>query len=95
MLRKRADTLLRAFCTLVFTVFKCSASVFECLDKCMCDTDEEVISCHNNPSRTQLPLPAKRLRGYNVIGITNNDLRTLPDENTLKSKFPDLQVRIY
>lgn len=57
----------------------------------MCDTDEEVISCHNNPKRTQLPLPEKRLRGYNVIGITNNDLRVLPEESVLKSKFPDLQ----
>lgn len=66
--------------------------MFKCLDKeCVCDTDEEVISCHNNPSRTELPLPPKRLRGYTVIGITNNDLRTLPEESILRQKFPDLQ----
>ncbi|CAI2297887.1 unnamed protein product [Caenorhabditis sp. 36 PRJEB53466] len=66
--------------------------VFECLDDCECDTEDEVIHCHNG-DRTQLRLPAgARLRGFPVIGLTYNKLVRLPDEETLLSKFPDVKV---
>lgn len=51
-----------------------------------------MIHCHNG-ERTQLRLPSgSRLRGFPVIGITYNQIRTLPDEETLLAKFPDLKV---
>ncbi|VDK64165.1 unnamed protein product, partial [Cylicostephanus goldi] len=68
------------------------AYVFECLDNCECDTDDEVVHCHNG-NRKELPLPTgQRLRGFPVIGMTYNDLHRLPDEGTLLTKFPDLKV---
>ena len=69
-----------------------SGYVFKCINDCECDTDFETIHCHNNKERQRLELPEKRLRGYTVIGITNNDIRVLPSEELLKEKFPDLQV---
>lgn len=33
-----------------------------------------------------------RLRGFPVIGLTYNDIVTLPAEEDLLTKFPDLQV---
>ncbi|WKY12996.1 hypothetical protein Q1695_004092 [Nippostrongylus brasiliensis] len=69
-----------------------SGYVFDCLDHCECDTDDEVIHCHNG-ERTQLTLPTgQRLRGFPVIGVTYNRIVNLPDEATLLSKFPDLKV---
>ncbi|PIO73397.1 hypothetical protein TELCIR_04625 [Teladorsagia circumcincta] len=66
--------------------------VFDCLDRCECDTDDEVVHCHNG-ERTELPLPAgQRLRGFPVIGMTYNNLINLPDEKLLLNKFPDLKV---
>ncbi|CAP37435.2 Protein CBG20422 [Caenorhabditis briggsae] len=66
--------------------------VFDCLDDCECDTEDEVIHCHNG-DRTQLRLPSgARLRGFPVIGLTYNKIVTLPDETTLLAKFPDLKV---
>uniref|UniRef100_A0A1I7UT30 LRRNT domain-containing protein n=1 Tax=Caenorhabditis tropicalis TaxID=1561998 RepID=A0A1I7UT30_9PELO len=66
--------------------------VFDCLDNCECDTNDEVIHCHNG-DRTQLRLPSgERLRGFPVIGLTYNKLVRLPDEETLLAKFPDLKV---
>nr|AAT02161.1 hypothetical protein L3ni22 [Dictyocaulus viviparus] len=65
--------------------------VFECLDKCECDTDDEVIHCHNG-DRTEINLPQGRLRGFPVIGLTYNNIWKLPDETTLLNKFPDLKV---
>ncbi|UMM14656.1 hypothetical protein L5515_002365 [Caenorhabditis briggsae] len=65
---------------------------FDCLDDCECDTEDEVIHCHNG-DRTQLRLPSgARLRGFPVIGLTYNKIVTLPDETTLLAKFPDLKV---
>ncbi|KAI6205032.1 hypothetical protein M3Y94_00745900 [Aphelenchoides besseyi] len=64
-----------ALLALIFAVAQ--AHVFRCLDDgCLCDTDEELISCHNNGTRTEVPLPAKRLRGFvgiDVIGNPNFD----------------------
>uniref|UniRef100_A0A0K0D9E2 Sperm-associated antigen 17 n=1 Tax=Angiostrongylus cantonensis TaxID=6313 RepID=A0A0K0D9E2_ANGCA len=66
--------------------------VFECLDKCECDTEDEVIHCHNG-DRIELQLPqGERLRGFPVIGLTYNQIVRLPDEATLLTKFPDLMV---
>ncbi|VDP07700.1 unnamed protein product [Heligmosomoides polygyrus] len=69
-----------------------SGYVFDCLDKCECDTDDEVVHCHNG-ERTELQLPTgQRLRGFPVIGLTYNNIVNLPDEKTLLNKFPDLKV---
>lgn len=66
--------------------------MFDCLDKCECDTDDEVVHCHNG-ERTELQLPTgQRLRGFPVIGLTYNNIVNLPDEKTLLNKFPDLKV---
>ncbi|KAK5969139.1 hypothetical protein GCK32_018043, partial [Trichostrongylus colubriformis] len=66
--------------------------VFDCLDKCECDTDDEVVHCHNG-ERTKLTLPeGQRLRGFPVIGMTYNNIVNLPDEKLLLNKFPDLKV---
>uniref|UniRef100_A0A8R1I0J8 Uncharacterized protein n=1 Tax=Caenorhabditis japonica TaxID=281687 RepID=A0A8R1I0J8_CAEJA len=66
--------------------------VFDCLDDCECDTEDEVIHCHNG-DREQLRLPSgTRLRGFPVIGLTYNKIVRLPDEETLLAKFPDLKV---
>ncbi|KIH55569.1 hypothetical protein ANCDUO_14273 [Ancylostoma duodenale] len=66
--------------------------VFDCLDNCECDTEDEVVHCHNG-DRTELALPhGQRLRGFPVIGLTYNNIVRLPDEATLLSKFPDLKV---
>ncbi|KJH52348.1 hypothetical protein DICVIV_01440 [Dictyocaulus viviparus] len=76
----------------IFTsVFLSLRYVFECLDKCECDTDDEVIHCHNG-DRTEINLPQGRLRGFPVIGLTYNNIWKLPDETTLLNKFPDLKV---
>ncbi|CAG9537355.1 unnamed protein product [Cercopithifilaria johnstoni] len=63
--------------------------VFPCLDECHCDTDDEVIYCHNG-RRTTLELPKDRLRGFVVIGLTNNAIEKLPNENSILELFPDL-----
>ncbi|CAD6193660.1 unnamed protein product [Caenorhabditis auriculariae] len=66
--------------------------VFDCLDGCECDTEDEVVHCHDG-KRTKLHLPeGQRLRGFPVIGLTYNDIVRLPDEEVLLSKFPDLAV---
>uniref|UniRef100_A0A9J2P178 LRRNT domain-containing protein n=1 Tax=Ascaris lumbricoides TaxID=6252 RepID=A0A9J2P178_ASCLU len=65
--------------------------MFQCLDGCQCDTDDEAIHCHNG-ERTTLFLPENRLRGFSVIGITNNAISRLPTEAELKEKFPDLRA---
>lgn len=59
---------------------------------CVCDTDTEIINCQNNRSRTLMPLPENRLRGYIVIRITKNNLTELPMEDELLAKFPDLKA---
>ncbi|CAI4223408.1 unnamed protein product [Auanema sp. JU1783] len=77
---------------LLLTIFSLSSAyVFDCLDDCECDTDDEVIHCHNG-HRTELSLPESRLRGFPVIGLTYNKLVNLPDEKVLLFKFPDLKV---
>ncbi|EFP02864.1 hypothetical protein GCK72_001678 [Caenorhabditis remanei] len=78
---------------LIFPIFYLAQGyVFDCLDDCECDTEDEVIHCHNG-DRTQLRLPGgTRLRGFPVIGLTYNKIVTLPDEATLLAKFPDLKV---
>uniref|UniRef100_A0A8R1TUW4 LRRNT domain-containing protein n=1 Tax=Onchocerca volvulus TaxID=6282 RepID=A0A8R1TUW4_ONCVO len=65
--------------------------VFPCLDGCQCDTDDEVIYCHNG-RRTTLNLPDTRLRGFVVIGLTNNAIEKLPDEKSILEKYPDLKA---
>ncbi|VBB26451.1 unnamed protein product [Acanthocheilonema viteae] len=65
--------------------------VFPCLDECQCDTDDEVIYCHNG-HRTTLELPEIRLRGFIVIGLTNNAIKKLPNEKSLLELFPDLMA---
>ncbi|CAD5221352.1 unnamed protein product [Bursaphelenchus xylophilus] len=35
-------------------------------------------------------MPDKRLRGFVAIGITRNDIRTLPSEEEILKKYPDL-----
>ncbi|OZC08411.1 hypothetical protein X798_04611 [Onchocerca flexuosa] len=65
--------------------------VFACLDGCQCDTDDEVIYCHNG-HRTTLNLPDTRLRGFVVIGLTNNAIEKLPDEKSILEKYPDLKA---
>ncbi|CAJ0577259.1 unnamed protein product, partial [Mesorhabditis spiculigera] len=80
--------------TILFLFFVTAAYgyVFDCLDQCECDTEDEVIHCHNG-KRTKLALPeGTRLRGFPVIGATYNNIQTLPDEETLISKFPDLKI---
>ncbi|CAI5452645.1 unnamed protein product [Caenorhabditis angaria] len=76
-----------------FAVFAVSSAyVFDCLDQCECDTDDEVVHCHNG-ERTELKLPqGQRLRGFPVIGLTYNKIVRLPDEKSLLAKFPDLKV---
>uniref|UniRef100_A0AC34GRS3 Uncharacterized protein n=1 Tax=Panagrolaimus sp. ES5 TaxID=591445 RepID=A0AC34GRS3_9BILA len=69
-----------------------SSYVFKCLNGCECDTDDETIHCHNNRDRQRMELPEKRLKGYNYIGMTHNDIRVLPSEDLLLEKFPDLQA---
>uniref|UniRef100_A0A915E744 Uncharacterized protein n=1 Tax=Ditylenchus dipsaci TaxID=166011 RepID=A0A915E744_9BILA len=64
--------------------------VFDCLDDCECDTDDEVIHCHNKPNRDRLQLPQTRLRGFTVLGLTKNNIKVLPSQELLKEKFPDL-----
>ncbi|KAI1701258.1 hypothetical protein DdX_16218 [Ditylenchus destructor] len=68
------------------------AYIFKCLDGCECDTDDEVIHCHNNPDRTRLQLPKTRLRGFTVLGLTHNNLRVLPSQELLQEKFPSLMA---
>ncbi|VDK71924.1 unnamed protein product [Litomosoides sigmodontis] len=63
--------------------------VFPCLDECQCDTDDEVVYCHNG-RRTTLELPDVRLRGFVVIGLANNEIQNLPDEKSILQLFPDL-----
>uniref|UniRef100_A0A0N5AB59 LRRNT domain-containing protein n=1 Tax=Syphacia muris TaxID=451379 RepID=A0A0N5AB59_9BILA len=64
---------------------------FNCLDNCICNTDDETIHC-NNGGRKKLVLPKSRLRGFSIIGMTYNDIEYLPPEDELKKKFPDLRV---
>ena len=65
---------------------------FDCLTStCLCDTDDEVIHCHNARLET-VPLPENRLRGFLFLGMTGNRIRNLPSEQILLNKFPDLKV---
>uniref|UniRef100_A0A1I7YZ39 Interleukin-6 n=1 Tax=Steinernema glaseri TaxID=37863 RepID=A0A1I7YZ39_9BILA len=76
----------------IFLLFSsASGYLFACLDKCECDTEDEIIHCHNG-ARTQVMLPENRLRGFVVIGLTNNNIRFLPSEELLLEKFPDLMA---
>ncbi|PAV55779.1 hypothetical protein WR25_13060 [Diploscapter pachys] len=69
-----------------------TAYFFDCLDGCECDTEDEIIHCHNG-NRKQLILPkGSRLRGFPVIALPYNDIKNLPNEETLLNKFPDLKV---
>ncbi|CAJ0960440.1 unnamed protein product, partial [Mesorhabditis belari] len=82
---------MRIFLALCFFGFS-YAYMFDCLDKCECDTEDEVIHCHNG-QRTKLTLPTgTRLRGFPVIGLTFNNIQKLPDQDTLLEKFPDLKI---
>jgi hypothetical protein len=78
--------------TLLLAPREIDGYVFECVDKCQCDTDDSAIHCHNKPEREQLQLPEKPLRGFSVLGITNNNLKALPSEDTLLEIFPDLKA---
>lgn len=40
----------------------------------------------------QISMPESRLRGFSIIGITNNNIQKLPPESELLEKFPDLRV---
>jgi hypothetical protein len=62
------------------------------VDECECDTDDSAIHCHNKPAREHLKLPEKPLRGFSVLGLTNNNLKQLPTEAELLQSFPDLKV---
>jgi hypothetical protein len=66
--------------------------MFDCLDDCECDTDDEVIHCHNKPNRERLQMPSTRLRGFSVLGLTRNNIKVLPSQDLLLEKFPDLLV---
>ncbi|KAK6023421.1 hypothetical protein OSTOST_10792 [Ostertagia ostertagi] len=80
------------FLLLILLVSCAFGYVFDCLDRCECDTDDEVVHCHNG-ERTHLTLPTgQRLRGFPVIGMTYNNIVNLPDEKLLLNKFPDLKV---
>uniref|UniRef100_A0A183UNK2 LRRNT domain-containing protein n=1 Tax=Toxocara canis TaxID=6265 RepID=A0A183UNK2_TOXCA len=68
-----------------------AAYVYPCLDGCHCDTNDEAIHCHNG-ERTTLFLPENRLRGFSVIGLTNNAITRLPTEAVLMEKFPDVKA---
>uniref|UniRef100_A0A0N4ZI65 LRRNT domain-containing protein n=1 Tax=Parastrongyloides trichosuri TaxID=131310 RepID=A0A0N4ZI65_PARTI len=63
---------------------------FKCLDDCECDTDNEIIHCHNL-ALENIKFPQKRLRGFIVLGLTHNNLHYLPSEELLLEKFPDLK----
>ncbi|KAH7704056.1 Protein Y53H1B.2 [Aphelenchoides avenae] len=69
-----------------------SGYMFKCLDGCECDTDDELIHCHNNPERERFQMPDKRLRGFTIIGMTQNNIKVLPSEDLLLDKFPDLKA---
>uniref|UniRef100_A0A915PER5 Uncharacterized protein n=1 Tax=Setaria digitata TaxID=48799 RepID=A0A915PER5_9BILA len=45
-----------------------------------------------NLNEAQLYLPENRLRGFAVIGLTNNAIKTLPDEKTILEKYPNLMA---
>ncbi|KAK0396374.1 hypothetical protein QR680_001697 [Steinernema hermaphroditum] len=77
--------------TILLLLSTASAYLFPCLDRCECDTEDEIIHCHNG-ARTQVMLPETRLRGFVVIGLTNNKIKHLPSEELLLEKFPDLMA---
>ncbi|VDN07311.1 unnamed protein product [Thelazia callipaeda] len=77
--------------TFCFSALEIERYAFRCLDGCQCDTDDEVIYCHNG-ARTALHLPESRLRGFTVIGMLNNAIKKLPEEKTILEKFPDLKA---
>jgi len=77
---------------LVMSTVAVKGYVFECLDSCECDTEEELVDCHDNAQRTKLQLPEKPLRDITVIRLTYNNISTLPSEETLLSKFPRLRA---
>uniref|UniRef100_A0AC35U9F2 LRRNT domain-containing protein n=1 Tax=Rhabditophanes sp. KR3021 TaxID=114890 RepID=A0AC35U9F2_9BILA len=65
---------------------------FDCLnDGCTCDTDSEMASCHGL-GLTELQLPKGRLRAIQSLRITGNNFRTIPSEEVLLEKLPDLGV---
>ncbi|VDD91046.1 unnamed protein product [Enterobius vermicularis] len=65
--------------------------LYECLDNCQCDTDDEAIHCHSGQRET-LTLPKNRLRGFSVIGMTYNNIKSLPAEEEILKKFPDIRA---
>ncbi|CAI5452644.1 unnamed protein product [Caenorhabditis angaria] len=68
-----------------------NAYVFDCLDKCECDTNKEVIHC-DDEGRTKLVFPNnERLRGFSVISLSFNNIIRLPDEKSILDKFPDVE----
>ncbi|MFH4984771.1 hypothetical protein AB6A40_011480 [Gnathostoma spinigerum] len=40
--------------------------------------------------QNEFRLPEHRLRGFMVLGLSNNNITRLPSEEDLKEKFPDL-----
>jgi len=80
--------------SLLILLVACSTAfgyIYTCLDNCDCDTDDEAIHCHSGERET-LHMPATRLRGFSVIGLTRNNIRQLPSQTLLLQKFPDLKA---
>ncbi|VDK42569.1 unnamed protein product [Anisakis simplex] len=50
------------------------------------------IATMDNAIRSALFLPSNRLRGFTVIGLTNNAIKRLPSESKIKEKFPELRA---
>ncbi|VDN57105.1 unnamed protein product [Dracunculus medinensis] len=92
--RMSALLLLNSFgyiCKKLKFLFEISAYIFPCLDGCQCDTNDEAIHCHSG-KRISISMPESRLRGFSIIGITNNNIQKLPPESELLEKFPDLRA---
>lgn len=62
------------------------------MESCHCDIEDEAIICHNFKNREKFNLPKNRFRNFKVIGLRNNNIKNLPNENDLLEKFPDLKV---
>uniref|UniRef100_A0A914KW49 Uncharacterized protein n=1 Tax=Meloidogyne incognita TaxID=6306 RepID=A0A914KW49_MELIC len=68
-----------------------NAYIFDCLNGCMCNTEEFAVHCHSL-NLESLEVPKSKLRGFDVIGLTNNKIKNLPTESELLGKFPDLKA---
>ena len=78
-------------CLLTLLKHQSSAYTYTCLDDCECDTDDSAIHCHAG-ERDRLQMPKTKLRGFDVVGLTRNNIKVLPSEDLLLEKFPDLKA---